>query len=357
MNKNALIGILAGSVCLTLACLCAPTSLLPFSWTPTLLPPTAAPSPTFTLVPPTEIPTLFPTSTFESSVEISSACVSDLAQELHTSETTYTSGKPLAKDYTLVTYRVSGNEITDPFNTSHIPPELTSYQQDIQAHKNLWHFFTNIIPAEQRTMITGFSVFTDGPSNSLGAVEQADNPHDWILDMDIEDSQNFADMSSTLVHEFGHLLSLNDTQVTPDLQVFNHPTDEEIYRQAAANCPTYFIFEGCSLPDSFLNQFFQQFWPGIYDDWKSINTETDEDVLYQKLSDFYHKHHEEFVSRYSVTSPTEDIAESFMYFIFTPKPAGEEISGQKILFFYGYPELTALRERILSSLCTYVIKP
>ena len=46
-----------------------------------------------------------------------------------------------------------------------------------------------------------------------------------------------------------------------------------------------------------------------------------------------------------------------MYFIFTPKPSGASIAEQKLLFFYAYPEMATLRERILANLCTYVVKP
>ena len=206
-------------------------------------------------------------------------------------------------------------------------------------------------------MVTRFAVFTDGPSNSLGAVEQTDDPHDWILEMDIEDGQNFPDLSSTLVHEFGHLLSLNTTQVTTDMEVFNNPDDQEIYARAAAACPTYFMFEGCSHPDSYINRFFQSFWTKIYAEWQSLNAETDQDKLDQKLDDFYQEHAGQFLSSYAATSPEEDVAEAFMYFVFTPKPSGASVAEQKVLFFYAYPEMVTLRERILANLCTYVVKP
>ena len=344
MSKSVVIGFLAGATCLTLACLCAPASILPSKGLPTAIRPETMATPVSTIGP-------------SASVEPFSACVTSLASVLHESENSFLSGTELEKDFTLVTYTVSGDIITDPHFVSPIPPRLKVYQQDTAGQEKLWHFFTNIIPVDQRTQVTNFSVFTDGPSNSLGAVEQTDNPHDWILEMDIQDSQNFPDLSSTLVHEFGHLLTLNDTQVTTDLQVFNNPDDQEIYDRAVANCPNYFMFEGCSRPKSYINQFFQRFWPGIYSEWLTINAETDQNTLDQELDDFYQAHTDQFVSSYAVTSPEEDIAETFMYFIFTPKPSETSVAEQKILFFYGYPELVRLRERILANLCTYVEKP
>jgi hypothetical protein len=53
-----------------------------------------------------------------------------------------------------------------------------------------------------------------------------------------------------------------------------------------------------------------------------------------------------------VTNPEEDIAESWSFFILSPKPAGNTIAEQKILFFYNYSELVQLRNEILNNLCT-----
>jgi hypothetical protein len=360
MNKKGMIGILIGATLFTVACLCAPTGFLPLQWTATAQPTLALP--TFTLVPPTpivtptDVPTL-PVYTLNPDLMVTPACESGLAEELHKSETTFLSGKALETNFTLVKYKVSGDTLSDPSFIKPIPPDLVVYQNDTFTQEKMWKFFANIIPADERTEVTGFQVFTDGPSNSLGAVEQGDTPHDWILDMDIEDGQNFADLSSTLVHEFGHLLTLNDTQVTPDLQVFNNPGSQEIFDRAAQKCQTFFTFEGCATADSYLNQFFQSYWTRVYAEWKKIDSMTNSDAQDQKLDDFYQRHFSQFVSRYSVTSPQEDIAETFMYFIFTPKPAGVNVSEEKILFFYNYPEMVTLRGQILSHLYTYVEKP
>jgi hypothetical protein len=75
-------------------------------------------------------------------------------------------------------------------------------------------------------------------------------------------------------------------------------------------------------------------------------------AYYNALYQFYQAHSAEFVDDYAATHPTEDIAESFTYFVFSPKPAGASIKEQKIKFFYEYPELVQLREGILSGICS-----
>jgi len=46
-----------------------------------------------------------------------------------------------------------------------------------------------------------------------------------------------------------------------------------------------------------------------------------------------------------------------MFFILDPKPAGEPIAEQKILFFYDWPELARLRDVIIGRVCTYFNQP
>ncbi|MBK9051223.1 MAG: hypothetical protein IPL78_09985 [Chloroflexi bacterium] len=48
---------------------------------------------------------------------------------------------------------------------------------------------------------------------------------------------------------------------------------------------------------------------------------------------------------YAATNPAEDIAETFMAFVLEPKPNGDTIAEEKVLFFYQYPELVAITRR------------
>jgi hypothetical protein len=154
-----------------------------------------------------------------------------------------------------------------------------------------------------------------------------------------------------LIHEFAHLLTLNSTQVPPSLEIFKHPTDRTTYFHELAACFTYFTGEGCSNPGSYMDDFYNQFWLDIYDEWNKIEFETDSEEYYQEMEAFYAKYEDRFVTDYAVTRPPEDIAESFTFFVLSPKPDGKSIAEQKVLFFYNYPELVTLRETILKNVC------
>jgi len=100
-----------------------------------------------------------------------------------------------------------------------------------------------------------------------------------------------------------------------------------------------------------MDDYYNAFWLDIYDEWNRIEFESDEQEYYEALEGFYEKYKDRFVTDYAVTRPEEDIAESFSFFILAPKPAGDTIAEQKILFFYQRPELVALREELLKNIC------
>jgi hypothetical protein len=332
----------------TLACRAATGLVIPA--TPTA-PATATPALTATQTP-TEPPTLTPTVVFEAAcsllfVDILNTVSSEIAI------LTGRSDKDIQEtDATvLITYEVSGDQIGAPHNRP-VPAELEDERDDLNRHAAIWNYFVSIIPQEQRELLSAFVIFTDGPGNHLAAVSpSSSNPELWILQVDILDTESYYDLTYSLIHEQGHLLTLNSEQVTPSTAMLRFPDNETVYRQEAAACPQYFLGEGCSTPDSYLNQFFDRFWPYLYPEWERIEQEKDEDTRQSLLEEFYNVYRDQFLSSYASTSPAEDIAESWTFFVLSPKPELHSIADEKILFFYEYPELVQLRTRILKQIC------
>jgi hypothetical protein len=251
----------------------------------------------------------------------------------------------------LVTYTVQGNELTQPLYEA-VPADLQDEQADSATQYAIWSYFSTMIPEQNREFLTEFSVLTDGKNNLLAAVAQSSqDPAHWRLEVDIADAHNYENLTFTLIHEFGHLLTLNERQVSPSAAVFNHPTDPDVAAQEAAMCSNFFVGEGCSRDDSYINQFYGRFWADKYDEWHKVETIGDDYHYYTRLSEFYEKYQDQFVTEYAATNPGEDIAESWTYFILTPKPQGSTIAEHKVLFFYEYPELVESRQAILSNLC------
>jgi hypothetical protein len=255
----------------------------------------------------------------------------------------------------LVIYNVNGDAIASPQLTDNLPASLIPYQEDTVTQTRIWKYFITIIPLERRQVINHYIIFTDGIGGALASVEEASNDVEhWALSVDILDSKNPRELTYTLLHEFGHLLTLNSKQVTPDLQVISNPDNWQVYQQEAASCPQYMANNGCSKPDSYMNLFFQKFWPKIYPQWEKINAEKDQKNYLVLLGQFYLNYRGQFVSEYAVTSPVEDIAETWARFVLGPRPAGKDIASQKVLFLYSFPELVDLRARIANGICNYV---
>lgn len=256
---------------------------------------------------------------------------------------------------TLVTYQVNGNRISDP-SYEVVPRDLKGLQQDTSTQQAAWDLFTALIPSNDREMVSGYQAFTDGPGNILAAVEQAPyDPAKWMIEVDEADLQNKKELVFTLIHEYAHLLTLNSDQVPPDIAIFNDPNNQDLYDKKIAACPTYFPNEGCSRPNSYINTFYDRFWVDIIDEWSKIDalsTADNQNPYYDKLYAFYEAHQDQFVDDYAATNPSEDVAETFAFFVLSPKPEGRSIRDQKILFFYDYPELVQLRSQILMNLCT-----
>ncbi len=225
-------------------------------------------------------------------------------------------------------------------------------------HRRVWNYFAALIPPDQRAMLTEFSIVSDGADNTLAAVVQTDDDATrWRLEVDGADADDYYYLSFTLVHEFAHLLTLNASQVPPNLAVFNNPEDNDIYLKALSACDAYFPGEGSSNPDSYINAFYDQFWTDIYDEWNDINLEEDSDKYQEKLDDFYFKYEDQFLDDYATTHPVEDIAEAFSFFVFSEQPRNNSIASQKISFFYQYPELVQLRDQILTNVCENFPEP
>lgn len=253
----------------------------------------------------------------------------------------------------LVTYTVNGDAITNPVYDT-VPNDLKGEQQNSVLQKEAWQMFAALIPTKDRQIVTKYIVFTDGFEDTLAMADLTDDYKHWVMEVDIADLENKDQLLFTLIHEYGHILTLNASQVTADQEALNNQKNLDLLEKKAAACPYYFTGGGCSLPNSYINAFYDRFWPDINDEWRKIDLlQYNEDLspYYAGLFNFYQAHRDQFVDDYAATHPTEDIAESFTYFVFSPRPAGNSIKDQKIAFFYDYPELVELRQNILSSAC------
>lgn len=283
------------------------------------------------------------------------ACLDRLKIVLEAKPLEPITGKDRDKEYNLAIYKVNGDEISSP-RVPYVPSEYRKYQEDKDAHLRIWNFYVAVIPDELRSTIQSFTIFTDGPDNATAWVSRpaADKEYSRV-GIDLLDSAYPPYLANTLVHETAHLLTLNSSQVQQDKDRL-HPYDEA--QKSFFECEQYAADGGCSLPNSYINLFYQKFWKDIYAEWQKVDQEaqqTDSTHEYWQVIDrFYDKHSESFLDSYAATSVEEDMAESFAYFALNPKPSSKWIFQKKIIFFYDFPELVVYRRQIIEGLCSYI---
>lgn len=244
---------------------------------------------------------------------------------------------------TLAVYKVENDE-NKLLSKPEVSANLKPLQDDTGKHKAVWNRFIKIIPSSERKDLSFFEIFTDGKENTFGAITQDENdPAKWVLIIDIgdafeKDKLQDKELTYTLIHEFGHLFTLNKSQI--DYRI----SSEE-------NCqPRYLTDEGCTKGNSYLNNFVKNFWMDILSEKRNMENISDEERYTKEADNFYLKYKDRFVTDYAATNPEEDIVETWTAFVLQEKKSCNTLLEKKICFFGEFEELNKLRKIIRSRL-------
>jgi len=184
-------------------------------------------------------------------------------------------------------------------------------------HGDAWERWIELVPTSARWRVARFDAIA---GTSEGQVEPiSDNLQVWSLRIAQLDDR-LRDVA--LIHELGHLVSLGPTEVVP-------ATDPSVEDE----CATYFSVEGCAIPGRLFERFVTKFWDG--DDGGRQD---------QAALERYRLDSESYVSGYAATNPGEDIAETFVFFVYGLRPTGPTIADEKIALLWEFPDLVELRQ-------------
>ena len=193
------------------------------------------------------------------------------------------------------------------------------------------------MPLNQREKMGEFLIYNGTTSGSAGfVVEIKKDLSSWKMGVAI----NYAyeggfntrgELAYTIIHEFGHILTLHKDQVDASV--------------TQGNCTNYYPGEGCARSNSYINELYQSFWKDIQAEYQTAQTNQSTQQV------FYDKYKDRFVTQYASTNPGEDIAEVFATFVTKKdKPVGTTIAEKKILLMYNRSELVAFRNHIRQNL-------
>lgn len=200
-----------------------------------------------------------------------------------------------------------------------------------EQHKQIWSLFARISPdAFTDAYVNTYEIANDASDDTLAYVHDEDGDGYWSVGVNVGSfgTEGKREDILTLIHEFAHIVTLNQTQVVH-----------------GGTCITYDTGDGCATAQSYIHAFVQRFWPEA----ERTRAVSGEDV--------YTRAPQKYLTEYAATSPEEDIAESFALFVLESKErSGTTIADQKAAFFYAYPELVALRNSIRKGLGSILLE-
>lgn len=214
-------------------------------------------------------------------------------------------------NYEIEDYEITGSETENalPFGTE-------------AAFTDMWDVFSYVFPDEYISDINEYRLFSDGEGNTGAYVSIT--KEGTVLAMDIRDNIHKATQYRNLIHEFGHIYSLQIEDFDED-------------------CETTDIT--CVLEGTIIGDYADRFWNQYSDEW----LENADKSQYQ-LEAFYNNNVTDFYVPYQATNVKEDYAITFMKFITEKIPVNSsQLRDVKVQSMYEDSELVALRVEILKS--------
>lgn len=183
--------------------------------------------------------------------------------------------------------------------------------------------------------IKNFEVYFSEEDGVLASVASEDDTNsEWTYSINYTAVTEFSELIPTIVHEFAHILALQDSQTTTEFEI----------EDARTSCENFLVAEGCLNEDSYLQAFYKKFWKD------TMAAEADGDRSEQQAAEFFEEHSSEFVSEYATTNAVEDFAESFMTYVTSDYSDESGVKKQKVDFFADFESLKKYRAEVLGAI-------
>ena len=194
---------------------------------------------------------------------------------------------------------------------------------EARLHEEAWAKAKRIIPFELLRGIKYFVPFEPNKGNDgyiagfMQPIDFSKTPLEWGLGVATNARQK--GLPYILIHEYGHYLSLKDT---------NRELDGSYKDIQAENC-------------ELLQKFIAECLGHIAEEFDNVDKE--------KLYLFYARHKNDFVTKYAASNLLEDFAESFARFVAGSEAESETLK-RKMKFFNDNQDLSAIKTKILKNI-------
>ena len=218
------------------------------------------------------------------------------------------------------------------------PMQLTTSEEF--TFQQVWTYIKALIPAEDLKSLEMLIIDSDGRLDTIATIFTLSKDYsNAVLACDIHDYYNPEVFRNSVVHEYGHLLTLNSSQCDLVESVEALGAGPVNYNGKTYGAVPDYERNGLRYCDSsYITYFYNAFWT------KFIG-ERDLEKVDSKFKTKY-INSGEFINELTMKNVREDIAESFAYFVLNDPPQGTEVWKQKVMFFYQFPTLLQKRAYI-----------
>jgi hypothetical protein len=232
----------------------------------------------------------------------------------------------------------------------------------------LWGQVTKVIPRPQSDrLLSGFWVFRKKKDDTLAYVQgnEEDNKFRMGINEPNHLSTDLREQFLTVSHEFMHMVVM-DQQVGDASEgagpqdarsrkisvgtlletLFGEEVDEDetsgTEEIESVPCDGIKDDDACYPNGTIYAEYVRKFW-------------TKNDLQNHQNEDFYERNKARFVTEYATSSPHEDIAESFSYWVIA-EGKGKTVADAKQRFFGRFPQLVALKDHIRRAVIADILK-
>ncbi len=191
--------------------------------------------------------------------------------------------------------------------------------ESFAAAERIWSRVRQMFPQSRIEKISELFVWNETLGG--GSVIRNWDLRGWQLNVDT--NLRGEELDYLLLHEFGHVLTLDLAEMT----LLVDPSA----------CATVAVDISCANVGSVVDRFTTRFWSV-----EMAETATEPDGA----EALYEADPTRWISRYSATSPVEDIAETWTAFVLRERPVGASVADEKIRFFWVHPDMRSLRAEI-----------